>query len=57
MRTLLFTNWGPMIRFDGKVIHVEDINPHIETKWNLTRWEMVKLGYRLIIAAIRKREA
>lgn len=57
MKTLLFTEWGPAIRFDGKTLHVEDINLQWETKWNLTRWEMVKLGARLIIAAICKREA
>lgn len=56
MKTLLFTQDGPLLRFDGRLVHVEDINPHWETKWNLTRWEMVKLGARLIVAAIRKRE-
>lgn len=55
MKNLLSTEWGPCIRFDGTMLHVEDINPHWETKWNLTRWEMVKLGARLIISALRKK--
>lgn len=56
MKNLLFTAWGPHLRFDGRLVHVEDINPHWEAKWDLTRWEMLKLGASLIFAAIRKRK-
>lgn len=54
---ILFTNWGPTIGYDRGYLHVEDINPHWETKWKLSRWEMMMMGARLIIAAFRKREA
>lgn len=52
MRTILFTTWGPLVRYDGAILHVEDINPQIKTKWQLSRWEMFRLGARAIFASV-----
>lgn len=53
--TVLFTNWGPHVWHDGQLLHVEDINPPLETKWRLTRGEMLRMAWRLVVAAVRAR--
>jgi hypothetical protein len=54
MKTLLFDPTGPLMRYspDG-MLHVEDLNPEVKTKWRMSRWEMFKLGWRCILAAAR----
>lgn len=52
MKTIYFDQTGPMIRFDGETLHVADLNPEIETRWRMTRWEMFVCGLRFIAAAV-----
>lgn len=44
---------GPSLTYSDGVLHVSDLNPRIETRWRMTRWDMLKLGWRCIKAALR----
>jgi len=52
MRPIFWNETGPSIQFDGEFLHVEDLNPHIQTKWRMSRWELFSLGMRAIAAAL-----
>lgn len=57
-RTLFWHPTGPLLKyvrgkFDEGTLHVEDLNPQIATKWQMSRGEMLKLGARCIWAALR----
>jgi len=44
---------GPMLRVDHDfTLHVEDLNPEIKTRWRMSRWELFRLGWDLMMAAI-----
>lgn len=49
--TLYFHNTGPLVRYEDGLLHIEDLNPEMSTCWRMTRWEMVKLGFKSIFAA------
>lgn len=51
-KTILFTNWGPLVTYDGETVHVADINPEIETRWRLSRWEVFVFGFKAMFAAV-----
>ena len=51
--TLLFRNWGPMMHYHNGLLKVSDLNPEIETQWRMSRWEMLALGWRCLVAACR----
>lgn len=54
MRTLFFDQAGPMLRYGDGALHIADLNPQIETRWAMSRWEMFKLGLRFLTCAIHK---
>lgn len=44
---------GPMMRVDSNhVLHIEDLNPEIKTRWRMSRWELVSIGWGLIMSAV-----
>jgi hypothetical protein len=45
---------GPKLTYSDGVLHVADLNPEIELGWRMTRWDMLKLGWRCIKAAASK---
>ena len=51
--TLLFRNWGPLVQYRAGTLHISDLNPEINTKWQMGRMEMLRLGWRCIVAAFR----
>jgi hypothetical protein len=53
MKTLYWHQTGPLMRHDGKMLHVENLNPQIETRWSMNRWQMFRLGLRCILASLR----
>lgn len=53
MRTIFFSHTGPMIKYGSGLIHISDLNPEVSTRWRMSRWEMVKLGFKSIVAALR----
>lgn len=56
MKRILWTEWGPEIKYDGNVLYVEDINPHRVMKWRLSRKEVFKMGMALVLGAILHKE-
>lgn len=53
MTTLFFSNTGPMVRYGAGVLEVSNLNPEVETRWVMSRWEMVKLGLKCLRAAFK----
>lgn len=52
--TLFWDQAGPLIRYADGTLRIEDLNPHVQTKWVMSRGEMLRLGWRCILAALRR---
>lgn len=53
MNILYMHPTGPMMRVDSEhVLHIEDLNPEIRTRWKMSRWELLALGWNMMMAAI-----
>ncbi len=52
--TLFWHPTGPLMRYSGGMLHIEELNPESKTIWRMSRMEMLKLGWRCIIAAFRR---
>jgi len=52
MKTIFFDQTGPLIRYDvgSETLHIDDLNPSLTTRWKMTRWEMIRTGWRFIAA-------
>jgi hypothetical protein len=50
--TLFWDQTGPLMRYADGILHIEDLNPEFKTKWRMSRWEMFRLGWRCIRAAL-----
>lgn len=48
---------GPLVEYKDGFLFIEDLNPHVETKWEMSRWEMFKMGMAAIKAAVLVKEA
>lgn len=53
-RTLYWHQTGPLLAYGEGTLLVSDLNPHVETKWRMTRGEMFLLGWRCIVAAVTR---
>lgn len=53
MRTIFWKPWGAMLRRDGDTLHIEDLNPSLETKWVLSRWDYLVIAWGMFRAAVR----
>jgi hypothetical protein len=51
--TLFWHQSGPLMKYDGCTLLIEDLNPESRTRWSMSRSEMLKLGWRCIVAALR----
>ncbi|WP_407531019.1 hypothetical protein [Methylobacterium oryzisoli] len=50
---------GPMLRvgpgdYRGYVLHIMDLNPESHRRWALSRGELLRIGWGLIRAAMRR---
>lgn len=52
--TLFWDHTGPLIKYDGEVLKVEDLNPEMRLQWRMSRGEMLRLGWRCIAAAFMR---
>jgi hypothetical protein len=43
---------GPLVQWDGEFLHVEDLNPQIQTSWRMSRGELLGLGWKAMKAAV-----
>lgn len=55
MTTLFLDHTGPLVRYDGDLLYIDDLNPQVETRWRMSRSEMFRFGWRCIVAALRSR--
>jgi hypothetical protein len=51
--TLFFSHAGPLMKYEDGLLYVEDLNPEVKTRWVMDRGEMLRLGWRCIIAALK----
>lgn len=52
--TLYWHPAGLRIEYLDGYIHIEDMNPHVQTKFMMSRWELFWLGWSCIFAALRR---
>jgi len=52
VNNLFWSEAGPLVKYDGDFIYIEDLNPHIETKWRMSRWEMFVFGIKAIKSSL-----
>ena len=51
--TLFFHNSGPLLRYKSGTLEISDLNPELHTRWAVSRWDMLRLGLRCIVASFR----
>lgn len=51
--TLFWHPTGPLIAYSKGILHIEDLNPQLSTKWRMSRAELFKLGWHCIRASLR----
>lgn len=49
---LFWDEAGPAVLYREGLLHIEDLNPHVETRWRMSRWEMVKFGVKAVFAGM-----
>jgi hypothetical protein len=49
---LFYDPTGPLIQYADGMIEIHDLNPEIYTCWRMSRMEMLRLGWRCILAAL-----
>ena len=54
-RTLYWDHAGPLMAYGHGVLLVSNLNPQVETRWRMSRWEMFRTGLRFVRAAIANR--
>ena len=42
-----------MVKYETGLLYIEDLNPEIKTKWRMSRGEMLRFGWRCLVAAVR----
>lgn len=53
MSVLYWHKTGPRMSYDvTQRLLIEDLNPQVSLRWAMTRWELHKLGWRMIWASI-----
>ena len=53
--TLFWDATGPLMRYAHGILRIEDLNPQNEMTWRMSRFEMLSLGLRCILAALSPR--
>lgn len=49
--TIYWDKTGPLVKYDGSLLVIEDLNPEVRTQWRMSRWDMIRTGLRFILAA------
>jgi hypothetical protein len=52
VKTIFSDATGPLVQYGGGTLYIADLNPEIETRWRMSRWEMVKFGFAALFAAL-----
>lgn len=53
-RTLYWHETGPLIAYGDGTLFIADLNPQVETKWRMSRGEMFRLGWRIMLSAVTR---
>ena len=43
---------GPMVRYDGSMLYINDLNPSVATQWRMSRREMIVFAAKALWAAV-----
>lgn len=49
--TLFRHSTGPMMKYVGGVLYIDDLNPESHLAWRMTRWEMFRTGLQFLVAS------
>ena len=52
--TLFWHPTGPLMMYGDGTLYIADLNPQVETRWRMSRADMLALGWKCIIAAVRR---
>ena len=50
--TIFWHPTGPMIIYRKETLLIDDLNPEAHLTWAISRWEMIKIGIRFILAGV-----
>jgi hypothetical protein len=48
--TLFWHPSGPMVKYADGMLIIHDLNPEMQTRWCMSRIEMLRLGWRCLLA-------
>ena len=51
--TLFWHKTGPLIRYEHGVLRVESLNPQSAVRFRMSRFEMIRLGLKCLLASLR----
>lgn len=51
--TIFWHPTGPLVKYEGGLLLIEDLNPEMKTKWRMSRGEMLRFGWRCLLAAMK----
>ena len=54
MKTILFTNEGPMVKVGNGIVEISDLNPEVRLTWRLSKMEMLRLAFGFFRAITQK---
>jgi hypothetical protein len=49
---LFFCSSGPLLRYQDRTLHIDDLNPEAHMTWRMSTGELFRLGSRCMLAAI-----
>jgi hypothetical protein len=53
MNKTIYWHWtGPLMKVENDLLTIENLNPEVKTKWRMSRLEMLRTAWWLMIAAI-----
>lgn len=52
--TLYWHGTGPLVQYRSGMLYIENLNPEVRTRWTMTRWQMIRLAWRCIVAAVAR---
>lgn len=51
-KTIFLDQCGPYVCYSEGALEIHDLNPQIDIKWHLSRWELFKFGVACLWSAI-----
>lgn len=52
MKTIYFCHSGPMVRYGGGSLCIDDLNPERHMTWRMSRLQMLRVGWRCFVASL-----